>query len=489
MCDGKMSAFWNPAILSSIFLAARLSTMPRLLPGEDDTIAALSTASGRSAVAVIRLSGPEAFSIAAQLVVPWPLQPRQATLCRIHDPNDDVLIDQCIVSVFPSPRSYTGEDIVEFSTHGGYAVPAALLTALLKVGAREAQPGEFTRRALLNAKLDLVQVEAIGDLIDATSDTMRRVALHQLDRGLSRQVDELRSALLDLEALLAYEIDFPEEDHGPISRTRVSQVAGGIQRILQELLTTGPATELVRDGAVVTIAGRPNVGKSSLFNAIIGERRAIVTDVPGTTRDAIEARVQLNTWPIRLVDTAGLRATDEPVERLGIEVSERYLANAHVILVCDDDHIELLSTVESIRTLGSAPLVPVLTKVDRLGAVQDDERSESRVQSADPVLAVSAHTRSGLTELLAHLEQVLDAQYGAIPVSRPALTRMRQRVAIERAANELAAFEEQWKMAVLPAPVAAVHIRSAVAALDELIGTVDTEDVLSRLFATFCIGK
>jgi tRNA modification GTPase len=388
---------------------------------------------------------------------------------------------------FPGPRSYTGDDTVEFSTHGGHAVPEALIAALLHAGAREAQPGEYTRRAVLNGKLDLLQAEAIGDLIDATSDSMRRVVLHQLDGGLSRQVEDLRSALLDLEALLAYDIDFPEEDHGPVSHSRISESAEIVQRMLRDLLETTPATELIRDGAIAVIAGRPNVGKSSLFNAIVGEKRAIVTDIPGTTRDAIEARVQLRTWPLRLVDTAGLRPTDEVLEQLGIEVSERYLKGAHVIIACDDNPAELPKIVDSVSAVGSAPVVAVLTKADRslvssvavTSAATDDRRP----------LPVSAHTRTGLLALGDRIERELESRYGVVPVARPALTRARQRRAIEQASDELRAFQRRWETGELPAPVAAVHIRSAIGALDELIGAVDTEDVLSRLFATFCIGK
>ena len=397
------------------------------------------------------------------------------------------MIDQCVVSAFPAPRSYTGDDTVEFSTHGGHAVPEALVAALLRAGAREAEAGEYTRRAVLNGKLDLVQAEAIGDLIDATSDSMRRVVLHQLDGGLSHQVESLRSALLDLEALLAYDIDFPEEDHGPVSRTRISESAETVQQMLQGLLATTPATELIREGAIVVIAGRPNVGKSSLFNAIVGEKRAIVTEVPGTTRDAIEARVQFRTWPLRLVDTAGLRTTYELIEQLGIEVSERYLKGAHVIIACDDDPAELPKTIKWVRTVGSAPVVAVLTKADR--PTNPNAGNTFASVDGDAPVAVSAHTRTGLSELGAHVERKLENRYGSIPVARPALTRARQRIAIERASDELRAFQEHWETDELPAPVAAVHIRSAIGALDELIGAVDAEDVLSRLFATFCIGK
>lgn len=465
----------------------------RLLPSEDDTIVALSTAPGRSAIAIVRLCGPAAFAIAERLVTPWPIQARRAVLCRIHDPNDHSLVDQCIVSAFPSPRSYTGDDTVEFSTHGGNAVSEALAAVLVGMGAREAQPGEFTRRAVLNGKLDLVQAEAIGDLIDATSDAMRRVVLHQLDGGLSRRIEDLRNALIDLEALLAYDIDFPEEDHGPINRTEVNERAEIIQRTLRSLLETRSTTELIREGALVVIAGRPNVGKSSLFNAIVGEKRAIVTDIPGTTRDAIEARVQFDAWPLRLVDTAGLRQTDEFVERLGIEVSEQYLKGAHVILACDDTADELPRTIEAISSVGSAPVIAVLTKADRpahpdLNRAVTGSTDSGNPFSADPI-HVSAYTHEGLAELGRCIERELETRYGVIPVTRPALTRARQRVAIEKASSELAAFQQHWERADLPASIAAVHIRSAVAGLDDLIGVVDTEEVLSRLFATFCIGK
>lgn len=458
------------------------------LPDDDDTIVALSSAPGRSAIAVVRLSGTAAFSIAGQVVAPWPLVARRAVLCHAVDPIDQSLIDQPVVVSFPGPHSFTGEDTVEFSTHGGHAVPSALVRALLHAGAREARAGEFTRRALLNGKLDLVQAEAIGDLIDASSDAMRRVVLHQLDGGLSRQIDELRNRLIDIEALLAYDIDFPEEDHGPLARGRIQAASNAVGSALDALLETAPATELIRDGAIVVIAGRPNVGKSSLFNAIIGESRAIVTDIPGTTRDAIEARVEFNNWPVRLVDTAGLRTTHEVIEQLGIEVSERYLANAHAIVACDEDLEQLVETVERMQSRSAAPIIPVLTKADRHPAEEAKNHRNSAGSVTDPV-RVSAQTRVGLRALGMRVREILERQYGAIPVSRPALTRTRQRLAVERARGELSAFQQHWQTGELPATIAAIHIRAAAGALDELIGAVDTEDILDRVFATFCIGK
>ena len=456
-------------------------------PGDDDSIVALATAPGRSALAVIRLSGPQALSIAGRIVKPWPIPTRQVAFCRAYDPEDGSAIDQLVVCCFAAPRSYTGENVVEFSIHGGHAVSDAIMAALLKAGAREALPGEFTRRAVLNGKLDLVQAEAIGDLIDASSDSMRRIILHQLDGGLSKQIAALRDGLLRIEALLAYDIDFPEEDDGPISHAQIMDAARAVATTLDTLLETAPTTELLRDGAIVVIAGRPNVGKSSLFNALVGEARAIVTEIPGTTRDAIEARVQVGKWPARLVDTAGLRSTDEVVERLGIEISERYLGNAHAILACDDDANHLENVVALVGSLSSAPVLKILTKCDR------PETSLDQISRADSLphdaIQVSARERTGLTYLAECISGLLEKRCGLIPVSRPALTRTRQRVAVQRARDELGEFMMHWQSGDLPASIAAVHIRQAVTALDELIGTVDVEDILDRVFSTFCVGK
>lgn len=460
--------------------------MNRLSPGAEDTIVALSTAPGRGAVALIRLSGVSAFAIAQKVVTPWPLPVRRATLCEAQDPVDGSSIDRLIVTTFVGPHSYTGDDTVEFSAHGGYAVADALLGALLHAGARQALPGEFTRRAVLNGKLDLLQAEAIGDLVDASSDAMRRMALRQLDGGLSRQINELRERLLDIEALLAYDIDFPEEDTGPLSRSRVSHVASSVSAALEVLLQTAPVTELVREGALVVIAGRPNVGKSSLFNALLGETRAIVTEVPGTTRDAIEARVDLGNWPVRIVDTAGLRVADELVERMGIEVSHRYLKHAHVVLLCEDDPAVLAAGVNSVRGLSTAPVLAVLTKCDQPGV---DYALDSLLRLPLDSVHTSAHTRFGLTRLVSKLQHMLSECYGTIPTTQAALTRVRQRIGVEQALREIQVFEELWATEALPASIAAVHVRTAVGALEELVGAVDIEDVLGRLFATFCVGK
>jgi len=446
----------------------------------DDTIVAAATPNGRGALALIRLSGRDAFSIAAKHLRPLPSQPRVSQLCSVHD--GDELLDQALVTLFPGPNSFTGEDTVELSTHGGYLVPNSVIAALISSGARQALPGEFTRRAVLNSKLDILQAEAIGDLIDARSQAMRRTALGQLDGGLSRRLLQLRSNLIDLEALIVYDIDFPEEDDGPVSREKVERAAAKISESLKALLATAPTGELVREGAIVVIAGPPNAGKSSLFNALLGRSRAIVTELPGTTRDALEAVIDTGEWPLRLVDTAGLRDTEDRLERLGIEVSERYLADAHVVIACGETPAGLEKTVALIAQTSHAPILPVHTKSDLVS--QGDESPWPR-----STLGVSAETGEGLLNLLEAINEVLRREHGELALDVPMLTRARHRHALSLACSELELFQQAWDENSLPATVASVHLRTAVLALEELIGTVEIEDVFDRVFSSFCVGK
>ncbi|HMG69869.1 MAG TPA: tRNA uridine-5-carboxymethylaminomethyl(34) synthesis GTPase MnmE [Gemmatimonadaceae bacterium] len=446
----------------------------------EDTIVAVASAPGRGAIALVRLSGPDAFSIAAKHLPSWPPEARASHLCDVFD--RDQKLDQALVTLFPGPNSFTGDDTVEISTHGGYLVPSTIVAALISSGARQATPGEFTRRAVLNGKLDIVQAEAIGDLIDASSHVMQRTALGQLDGGLSRRLLGLRNDLIGLEALIAYDVDFPEEDDGPVPRKKIDQTAEGIGRSLDGLLATAPAGEVIREGAIVVIAGPPNVGKSSLFNALLGRSRAIVTEIPGTTRDALEAVIDSGKWPLRLVDTAGLRETEDRIELLGIEVSERYLANAHVVLACAENSKSLGETTSLVARSSTAPILAVRTKSDLVS-----ERDE--LAPASVAIRVSAETGAGLQELLGAIDDTLDTSHGEIAPDLPILTRARHRKAISTARSELEQFTHAWREEKLPATVAAVHLRTAVCALEELIGTVEVEDVLDRVFSSFCVGK
>ena len=445
---------------------------------DGSTIVALATPPGRGALAVVRASGPGVRALAERILEGPALTPRRATVCRVHD-AEGMPIDEVVATLYVAPHSFTGEDLLELSTHGGSSAPVAVVAAAIQAGARQAEPGEFTRRAVLNGKLDLVQAEAIGDLIDARSTAARRVALRQLDGGLSRRVAELRTQVLALEALLAYDIDFPEEDDGPIPRSRIDTAATGVVDAVSALLATSTTGALVHEGALVVLAGAPNVGKSSLFNALLGEARAIVTEIPGTTRDAIEAVLDLPGWPLRLVDTAGLRASTDPVERLGIEVSERYLARAAVVLVCGDSREAVMAAEPAVRARATGEVMVVETK--------SDLRPDGVDRFAD--VRVSARSGSGLAELLAQVEARITETRGAPALDAPALTSARHRAAVATALSELHAFRRAWHEEALPASVAAIHVRAAADALGELIGVVDVDNVLDVVFAKFCVGK
>ncbi|HKO15018.1 MAG TPA: tRNA uridine-5-carboxymethylaminomethyl(34) synthesis GTPase MnmE [Gemmatimonadaceae bacterium] len=471
----------------------RGSDLPGALPGAADTIVALATPPGRGALAVLRLSGRRAHAIARAVVETWPAAPRRATLAAIHGASGEVL-DRGIVVRYDAPRSFTGEDLVEISTHGGLVVSTTVMAALVELGARPAERGEFTRRALLNGKLDILQAEAVGDLISATSRAAQRTALQQLAGGLSRRVLSLRASVLEVEALIAYDIDFPEEDDGPVPPARTLSALAALEDALRALLRTAPAGELAREGALTVLAGEPNVGKSSLFNALLGRQRAIVTEVPGTTRDALEAVIEAEPWALRLVDTAGLRPTTDRVERLGIEVSEDYLTRAALVLVCGDSVRALRHTTNVVRDVlraatAAPPLVLVRTKADLGSEDPTALASLARQLGACASSAVSAETGEGIRDLLAELGRVLKDTVGAPELDAPVLTHARHRGAVSRALDEVVSFGRAWCDEQLPATVAAVHLRAAAGALEDLVGAIDIEDVLDQLFRNFCVGK
>jgi tRNA modification GTPase len=438
-----------------------------------DPIAALATPPGRSALAVVRLSGQGAFDVAGQVIQRFRTdRPRMAALATFHTLEGDA-IDRGLYTVFPAPHSYTGEDMVEFSCHGGMIAPARLLAALQAAGARPAAPGEFTRRAVLNGKLDLVQAEAVGDLIDATAPAQARTALLQLEGGLSRRLTELRETLIDLQALLSYEIDFPGEDDGPVPPELIARRLDGAAERIARLLATAPSGERVREGALLVLAGRPNAGKSSLFNALLGADRALVTEIPGTTRDTIEAHTDFLGWPVRLADTAGLWDSRDRIDRMGIEVSRRYLTAADLVLLCVEAGREVGADEAAIAAQRAT--IVLRTKCDL-------------VTATDGGLPVSVVNGTGLGELRKVAAERVFGERIALGDLEPALTRERHRVALERAQAALAEAHPYLRPGG-DAVLASHHVREATLALDELLGVVDVEEVLGRVFASFCVGK
>ncbi len=437
-----------------------------------DTIVAVATAPGPSAIAAVRVSGPEAFLVAGELAVGFDRsRAREVRLLSLRDAAGP--IDRALVTAFPAPASFTGEDVVEFSCHGGAFTATRVLGACLAAGAREAFAGEFTRRAVVNGKLDLLQAEATGDLLMATSPAQAAQALAQLDGNLSRRLGELREAVLQAEALLAYAIDFPEEDDGPVPASQIEAALGILRGQLEALLATAADGERVRNGALVVLTGPPNVGKSSLFNALLGKDRAMVTDTPGTTRDAIEADTTIEGYPVRLVDTAGIREGGDHLEVLGMERSRRWLADAHLVVKCISGDTQ--TNEHSFTTLST--VLVVATKSDVV------------IPPGPFDIVVSAATGEGLQSLRAI---VADTLFRSTPNSRsganePLLTRSRHREGVTRAIEAVTLASQQTARGE---PVlAASALRQATAALLDLIDTTDRQDVFDRVFAGFCVGK
>jgi len=459
-----------------------------------DTIVSVSTAPGVGAIAVVRLSGPRAGELLLQLapaLCGMP-QPRRATLVELRDPTDGALLDRALATCYRAPASYTGEDLVELSCHGGWLVPAMVLEACLRVGARRADPGEFTRRAYLHGKLDLVQAEAVADLVEARSRAFHRAALGQLERGLSARVAALRESLVGLEAVLAHHIDFPEEDDAPVPVGEIAGRAGALAAEMEAMLATAPEGELLREGALAVLAGRPNVGKSSLYNALIGEERAIVTEEPGTTRDALVTTVELGGFPFRLVDTAGVRESEGHIERMGIEVTRKYVERADVVLLCVPAGEEPGEEEDAfLAGLDGVPFVLVETKADL------EEGSSRAAGSGAPEapgqkmvnkVRVSVVSGEGLGVLREALPRLVYAEVVSASPDAPVLTRRRQRDALALARREVLAFA-QALAGDLPPEVASTHLRTAETALEELLGVISGEDVLDAVFAEFCVGK
>jgi tRNA modification GTPase len=439
---------------------------------QTDTIVAVATAAGPAAIAVVRLSGPGAFRVAGELAAGFDGQhAREARLLTVRDATGP--IDRALVTAFPAPASFTGEDVVEFSCHGGAFTAARVLSACLACGAREAFAGEFTRRAVLHGKLDLLQAEATGDLLMATAPAQAAQALAQLDGNLSRRILELREVVLQAEALLAYEIDFPGEDDGPVPHARLESMVAGLRKQLEGLLATAADGERVRSGALVVLTGPPNAGKSSLFNALLGRDRAMVTATPGTTRDAIEADTTFDGYPVRLVDTAGIRAGGDELEQLGMERSHRWAADADLVIACTPPDTE--RNDESLTTFST--VVVVGTKADL------------RQVAFSGGVAVSALTGQGLNELRTLVARRLfgDGLARSTSSSEPLLTRERHRDGVAKALAAVAHAEEA--MALREPVLAASSLRGAADALMAMIGVTNRDDVLDRVFAGFCIGK
>ena len=444
----------------------------------DDTIVAVATPPGRGALGVIRISGSRALDVFGAIApAASPLEPRHATLTRIRVDAGARAVDSVVATFFQGPHSYTGEDVVEVSAHGSPVVLRSILTAAVSAGARLARPGEFTLRAFLAGRIDLVQAEAVADLIAAATPLQARVAFDQLDGTLTRRIAALDAELFDLVARLEASLDFPDEGYHFIdaqeTRRRVSTVVDSIDR----LLVDARRGRLVREGATVVLAGRPNVGKSSLFNALAGAERAIVTSVPGTTRDLITEPTDIHGIAVTLVDTAGAREAQDVVEREGVARGERARAVADLIVVVidrseplTDDDRKLLDTTSSRRRL------IVANKSDLPSAVMLDD-----------AIDVSATTAAGIGRLRCAMARELSGDESAHET--PAVTNMRHVSLLEDARASLMSALTALSAGEIPEEFLLADLHAARTRFDEVVGVRTADDVLNHIFETFCIGK
>jgi tRNA modification GTPase len=454
-----------------------------------DTIVAISTPPGRGGIGIVRLSGAEAGSIATQLVrLRQPLEAGRTRLADVMDSAeaDSSRIDEAVVTFFAAPHSYTTEDVVEIAAHGSPVVLELLLRRAMELGARLAQPGEFTERAFLSGRLDLTQAEAVRDLIDAQTLTQARQAASQMGGALSRRAAPLKQALVELVALLEAGIDFAEDDIDVTPRTEIARRISELTPPLAALEASFARGRIVHDGLTLAIVGRPNAGKSSLFNRLVERDRAIVTASPGTTRDLVTERIALNGIPIELVDTAGLREGLEEAEQIGIARSREALADAALVLVVLDATQPL--NEEEHRLLAAVEGRPALVAVNKADLVADAAQQNGLYRGElDGVTAqaTSALTGEGITELR---ERIVALATGGAASEPGLLTNLRQHQAITAALGALAD-AARANAESIPHEMILLDLYRALWALDSLTGQTTPDDILNLIFSTFCIGK
>jgi tRNA modification GTPase len=454
-----------------------------------DTIVALSTPPGRSGIGVIRLSGPRALDLARLLIrdADWVPRPNQATLRNLHDPANDNVLDQALITWFKAPHSFTGEDVVEFSCHGSPVLLRAVIEILLSHDARTADPGEFTLRALAYGRMNLTQAEAVRDLINAQTDAAVRQATRQLRGELSQMVQPAQESLIEVIVRLESALEFVEDDLPDMQHDQLVQRLRDVAGRLRELADTYRSGKLLRDGLSVTLVGRPNVGKSSVFNRLVEQERAIVTEIPGTTRDTLTEGVDIGGVPVLLTDTAGVRRSDDKIESMGVERTRRSAADADLVLLIVDGAEELRDEdCELLSDIAERPHVVAMNKSD-LPSFQTARISGGFVELANgSSVSVSAKSGAGLDELrTAILKPFIN---GAANADQFVITNARHHDLLRRAAYEITESESLLGQHVSEELVL-VGLHNALRYLGDILGETTTDDILGEIFASFCIGK
>ncbi len=458
-----------------------------------DTIAAIATARGQAGIGIVRVSGTLALPIATELfrsprkIPPTELPTHTLTYGQVIDAAaSDAVIDEVLLGIMRAPKTYTGEDIVEFNCHGGIVTLTAVLELVVKNGARIAEPGEFTKRAFLNGKLDLAQAEAVAELIASKTDLSRKIAIEALAGKLSDTVNDLNDRLAALLAEVEASIDFPEEDLDFMKVETQLETARSVQNDLTTLLETAADGRLITEGVNVAILGKPNVGKSSLLNALLGTTRAIVTDIPGTTRDTIEEMINISGIPLKLIDTAGIRSTEDLVEQQGVQRSKAVLDKAELLLIIFDASQPLNDTDrELLQTAQSSKAILILNKVD-LPVVTAATTLVAHCPKKQIVETVIPDGK-GLDKLKATIcEELLGGEL--VIGESPIVTNARHQEALRRA-NEALGYVIESLENRMPPELVAVDLRISLDGLGDIVGKTTTEDILDRIFAQFCVGK
>ncbi|HXB41357.1 MAG TPA: tRNA uridine-5-carboxymethylaminomethyl(34) synthesis GTPase MnmE [Bacteroidia bacterium] len=458
-----------------------------------DTITALATAHGTGAIALIRVSGPKAFEILEKVFFTKEQKPYLFKNKKTHTIHygficaGSVIVDEVLVSLFKNPHSYTGEDSIEISCHGSQFIQQQILQLLCKQGARLANPGEFTLRAFLNKKLDLSQSEAVNDLIYSNSSVSHQVAMQQMRGGFSNKIKMLRGKLIDFASLIELELDFSEEDVEFADRTELKNLISSIQHILDKLIESFEVGNVIKHGIPVAIVGKPNAGKSTLLNTLLEEDKAIVSEIPGTTRDVIEDEITIEGVLFRFIDTAGIRDTNDVIEQIGVNKALDAMKNSAIIIYLFDAHElskqDLVMELEKIKGIaGTSQILPVCNKID----TENFEELQKEFKDISNLLFISAKTHLYLEDLKTKLVALFDNR--TVNITETVVTNARHAEALRKANTSLYRVAEGLGKNI-QTDLLAQDIRYALEALGAITGEVHSEDLLANIFGKFCIGK